>query len=497
MKINYLLFFVLFIISHSVYSQSLLFKSSFEEGVSINDPYYDSIDSGTWWQDIVGSDNPEFSWPIRLWGETGRFQVLVDAKLPSNEYIQNTIEVVNNSLGIPTRALHQNILKKAEGWTQNPYIVETKKEGGDIYIKYLLKYDKNLVELLGSDGWLTFFEWKTKGDYRIAAYIYEGLDKNLYWYVHGDNEANGGLEYEEFWYEEDHIHPVPVGEWFSVEFFWHRSTGDDGRFWWAVNGEVIADHKGPNKLSEPINRLMLFNTYSNSNNLEQWVDDIEIWDGFPCGEGIPCYTTPSLPKGFALPNKEWRQISLPATPPSNNNTVLNLFADELGNNYGNEWILYSYDPQSNSYVNPGPNGILKQGVGYWIIQVTGETISLNLPNTSTATPVVLSTECASNNGCYEIKLATTSDDIQWNMLGYPFQNGSNLTRVRVVTNGGVCANGCSLDEAKNANIFHNRLWGYDGNQLNKLSDFTSWGGFWAVTLQEANNLAPKLLIPID
>ena len=204
--------------------------------------------------------------------------------------------------------------------------------------------------------------------------------------------------------------------------------------------------------------------------------------------------SPAITDGFILPNNQWRQISLPAVPPSNNNTVSDIFADELGNGYGSDWILYSYDPLSNSYVDPGPNGILKQGIGYWIIQVTGAPVTLALPSASTNTPVVLSSKCVSTKGCYEIELATASDDIQWNMIGYPFRSGNNLNRVRVVTNDGVCANGCSLDAAKDANIFHNKLWSYDGNQL---SAFISWNGFWGVTLQSADTLAPKLLIPVD
>ncbi len=172
---------------------------------------------------------------------------------------------------------------------------------------------------------------------------------------------------------------------------------------------------------------------------------------------------------------------------------MNLFSDELGEGYGNDWILYSYDPQSNSYVNPDPNSILKQGVGYWIIQITGAAVTLNLPSESTATSVIHSTKCASTNGCYEIALATASDDTQWNMLGYPFTNENDLARVRVrvVTNGGECENGCSLDAAKDANIFYNKLWNYD---VSELSVFKPWNGFWGMTLQEADTLAPKLLI---
>jgi hypothetical protein len=79
------------------------------------------------------------------------------------------------------------------------------------------------------------------------------------------------------------------GGCFLVEFFWHRSTGNDGRFWWAVNGKVIVDHHGPNKILKPIDRGMLFTVYSEKYPLSQYVDDIAIWGGFPRKKGISCH----------------------------------------------------------------------------------------------------------------------------------------------------------------------------------------------------------------
>ena len=272
----------------------LLFKSGFEEGVTLGKPYHDG--GGTWLQDILGSDHPDFSWPIRLWDTNGTFQVLVDSSLDSTAYITNTIVTTPGHDGQPTRAMRSTIHKAAEEWTQDPYILMDAKEQGDLYVRYWLKMPGDLRSVLGDgthdDGWCTFFEWKSSGDYRIAAYIYiDPEHAKPYWYVHGDNVANSddAPPYHEYWVEENDTHPVPEDRWFMVEFFWHRSTGKDGRFWWAVDGQVIADHHGANKIADPIDRIMLFTTYAERYPLTQLVDDIEIWDGFPCGEGKSCY----------------------------------------------------------------------------------------------------------------------------------------------------------------------------------------------------------------
>jgi hypothetical protein len=106
----------------------------------------------------------------------------------------------------------------------------------------------------------------------------------LFWQIKGDNEANGGLPYQEFWRVDNCAFAVPVDQWFKFEVFWHRSSGADGRAWVAFNGQVIADHYGPlmgvNNAS--INRIMPGLLYSQTPYpIYQWVDDLEIWDGFP------------------------------------------------------------------------------------------------------------------------------------------------------------------------------------------------------------------------
>ena len=166
-------------------------------------------------------------------------------------------------------------------------------ETGDLYISYWLKHQPNLENLMevgnATSGWnwRVVFEWKTAGDYRVIASIrrdpYYNAG-NLYWNVIGDNEANGGLPYERFWEVNNTQLPVAAGQWMKFEVFWHRSTGIDGRVWMAVNGQVIFDRSGPNVgiNDAPINRIMMPNLYSSTAYpIYQWVDDVQIWDGFP------------------------------------------------------------------------------------------------------------------------------------------------------------------------------------------------------------------------
>ena len=210
----------------------------------------------------------------------------------------------------------------------------------------------------------------------------------------------------------------------------------------------------------------------------------------------------SVNNDFTLPHNQWRQVSLPAAPPSGASTVSAIFGDELDNSdYGNSWIMYYYDLENNEYVDPGLNGTLKQGVGYWIVQHKGADITLKLPDASTETsPVIQSTQCASANGCYEISLATVADNVQWNMVGNPFPKSINLDRIRVVTADGSCSDGCTLDLAEKASIVQNKFWRYNGTTYDPVGNnlpLLSWDGFWCATLKSAYSQNPKLLIPVD
>jgi len=257
----------------------LLFKSGFENGVILNKPVAD--DGGIWWQQIQGSDVEGFIWPIDINGYKGELQLIVDSTENVDAYIENRIETVIGADGTPTKALHQIIKKKQYEYSQDPYIIYTDgNEIENLYMKFSLKFPENISELLGKDGWAVINEFKTTGDYRLALYVYQDNDNNLYWYAHGDNVVLDGAPYKEFWYRENRNIPVPVGEWFDMEIYWHRSSQSDGRVWWAIDSETIVDFYGQTKINDPINAVMLFTNYA-SGPFYQWVDNIEIWSSLP------------------------------------------------------------------------------------------------------------------------------------------------------------------------------------------------------------------------
>ena len=195
-----------------------------------------------------------------------------------------------------------------------------------------------------------------------------------------------------------------------------------------------------------------------------------------------------------LPNNKWHQISLPYNPGANN-TVNNIFGDDRLGTYDIDWVLFSYNAASNSYVKPSLNDTLSQGVGYWIIQFTGSDKILDMPQSDT--PTINHAACSSGR-CFKIPLGTQAGNVQWNMIGHPFSSSIPFNNTRISTTS-ICSSGCTIENAFDNDIFHNQLWSYDGTSY-KTVDLNNgrldpWLGYWAGTLNNADGKKPSLFIP--
>ncbi len=190
---------------------------------------------------------------------------------------------------------------------------------------------------------------------------------------------------------------------------------------------------------------------------------------------------------YELPSGKWRLISLPLDP-LESNSVNDVFGDDINANYGTDWLMYGYDPVSNTYQAKEINGTLLHGTGYWILQITGETVQLDMPVNSIESktaPLIAPTE---------------GDEYQWNLVGHPLSVTKKFSDLKIKTSFGVCAiEGCNPVKAKLQKIFQNEIWRMsqgDAEVYEKVSGDTTlnpWDGFWCATLENAHTMGSVVL----
>lgn len=327
----------------------LLFWSGFEAGTTLDAIHpHDDTNRDPWdcyghgcWQLLSGKDNTTgFRWddPAKpIYGGTHVFQFINDNapapyQTPDNVRRWMFSELRPGQGRNGSTALYQEVdtyngsssSSQGGGSTQNTFhITQFSSDPRDLYISFWARLQCDLTAKLSSPGnsWgRMFFEIKSADvqdigpDFRYQVKIEyggtnaPGIDTTKpYFLVIADNyypgDPRGGPAPMPNW---DRVYvpntgatAVPLGPgcpadapWFKFEAYWHRSSGDDGRFWSAVNGVQIANHVGPNMgvLNHPIDRIMRPNLYSGTPYpIYNWIDDMQIWSTFPpaCTFGDP------------------------------------------------------------------------------------------------------------------------------------------------------------------------------------------------------------------
>ena len=319
-------------------AQNRLFKSGFEGSTTLE--AIPSSATSDYYQHFSGSDTTTgYTWPMSFWGSyavsTGMHPIVGGTNGVSS-YINNYIDTVTGHTGSSTHALRMNISGPTPGFccVQSTFQVAGMSQPvTDFYTRFWVKLNPELLTQVQANlgnFWRTLFELKTYTDYRIATFIVGNSNGVPSWRVVVDNNPNGTLPpcpAGACWTVDNNSIAVPTDQWFLVEYYLHRSTGSDGRFFWAVNGQTLVDHYGPTygANQENVNFLALLNLYGNGTNMSpayQWVDDVEVWDlppctTLPCGAGTDTQA-PTAPTNLAASVASSSQINLSWTASTDN-----------------------------------------------------------------------------------------------------------------------------------------------------------------------------------
>jgi hypothetical protein len=276
-------------------SGNLLFKSGFEEPVSLEPPKFTT----EWVQYLRGGDQG-YEWATELPDDPrrdGYFTFLIGKKSDPSKFVANRLETVTGHDGKPTRALYMEFIKDDPASNDNTRTMYSLFPGPNDtqgYVRYWLKLQPNLEQIMppGVSSFRQVMEWKESGppgkraDYRWNIYLRRSSAKGarIVWMVRSEfGDQNGSpVDWE---YKSDA--PVPIGEWFLFEVFWKQHE-TDGRVWAAVNGQTIVDHRGRTKKDSGVGVWWPFKVYvggdreiTKRGTLYQWIDDVEFYRDIP------------------------------------------------------------------------------------------------------------------------------------------------------------------------------------------------------------------------
>lgn len=259
----------------------LLFSSGFEGETYLSEPQ-EGLENNLWpdYEIIRGEDTATgYSWPIRILGSN--FSGIHKVDDDGGPAIDNSIETVVGHNGRETKALFQRVNYDILA-TQTPYQINNITENPqELYISYRMKTDD--TALIGPDKWRAIWEYKTdnygisSNGFRMIAFMETNAQGLKHWVFQGDTSPTTPI-----WQVENYDIPVPMNEWFQVEYYIKWSDTSDGYASMKVNGDLIAEHSGATTSnSDKLDFIILTQVYGNSHPMHQWVDDIEIWDGLP------------------------------------------------------------------------------------------------------------------------------------------------------------------------------------------------------------------------
>ncbi|MFK7859235.1 MAG: hypothetical protein AB8B64_10450 [Granulosicoccus sp.] len=222
---------------------------------------------------------------------------------------------------------------------------------------------------------------------------------------------------------------------------------------------------------------------------------------------------------FILQPNQWNNIVIPADPAGM--SVGELFGDDMLNSHGeslafsSEWVVYAYDPSIGDYRRPASEDYAPAaGEAMWIFHISDIPVTLDIPTElQVPPPSMLSTGCASDEGCFDIILPS---DPAWptgivgqrySMQGLPYPYKSVLADWSLTTDAmdSACTDGCNIDAAAAVGYTATNVWYYqyaeDGSasyaEPGSSDILPPWQGYWIATGGPAESLQPKLQLPIS
>ena len=206
---------------------------------------------------------------------------------------------------------------------------------------------------------------------------------------------------------------------------------------------------------------------------------------------------------FSLESNEWALLSIPADPGPTGSPA-ELFGDDLPiDDYGSpgSWVLFGYDSAAGSYTEIGPEQPLAPNVAYWMIQVTGAQVVIDVPDTLSPLAGSAVPGCPQGASCAQVPLAGDAGELRWSLAGASTEQPIGFGDTRFVGADSECAGGCTPAQSAASGVTAGTLFRYQSSgdesgyeAIGTGQTLQPWEGYWVATLGAASGV--DWLLPV-
>ncbi len=197
---------------------------------------------------------------------------------------------------------------------------------------------------------------------------------------------------------------------------------------------------------------------------------------------------------LTLEDDGWHLITVPADPGADG-SPRGLFGDDLpADSYGGDgtWVLFTYDAAAGQYVEVGVDQPLVANTAYWMIQATGSSVVIDVPDSLKPPASGKAPGCIEGAVCTSKTIAGKADTMVWNMVGVASELPVEYTYTRFVTPADSCRSGCTPAEVSAAGVAADHVYRYestgaesDYSRVEVGASLQPWEGYWLSTLGAA------------
>ncbi len=293
---------------------AITFKSGFENGVTMSD----FLPGTNWYKKIYGSDQG-YDWETDLPGGSNNYwNLILNRSVFPNPSECLNLDISSSQAHTGSRSLHMKVIKLCRYNSVQARVSYLPKVGlwpyDETYIKYWLKFPSDFATKLkagGTSGGANLNEIRmSDASMRIVFEVVTINGGDLFWRGYAEDYKTSG--WQPFWIETASNPPVPIGEWFQVEIYFKPKTYVEGggAYWVKINGTKIIEviptatkricgkSNGSATCSNPSDWNLL-KLYTFKNDIEAWLDDLEIYDTLPSAKDS-IKSPPEAPTGLRL-----------------------------------------------------------------------------------------------------------------------------------------------------------------------------------------------------